>query len=314
MLLNQMTPGDENFWPSVTQTQDGLIYLAAGRPSCIVRVEGLETIRRVQPINLTVTARDLDRAREYFMQAEAARQAAQGRGVLNVPLRATPPVVDGKVDDWAEAEWVDIDKRGTAAYFNSDAKPYNVTAAVAISGGKLYACWRTGDKDLLRNSGDVPNALFKTGGALDLMLGADPAADAKRTTPVAGDLRLLVTQVKGATRALLYRAVASEGKQPVPFSSPSRTVTFDRVDDVSAQVQLASSEGNYEVSVLLAILGLKPEPGQKLKGDIGILRGDETSTTQRVYWNNKATAIVADVPSEAELCPHLWGLWQITKE
>ena len=37
-------------------------------------------------------------------------------------------------------------------------------------------------------------------------------------------------------------------------------------------------------------------------------------TTQRVYWNNKATAITADVPSEAELTPKLWGLWNVVGE
>ena len=314
MLLNSMTPSDENFWPSVTQTKDGAIYLMAGRPSCIVRVDGLDTIHRLDPISISVTEGDLDRARAYFVQAEAARQAAQGRSVLKVAMRATPPEVDGKLEDWPTAEWADIDKRGTAAYFDSNAKPYNVTGAVAIAEGRLYAAWRTGDKDLLRNSGDVPNALFKTGGALDLMVGSDAAADPKRTKPVAGDLRLLVTQVKGATRALLYRAVVADDKQPVPFSSPGRTVTFDRVDEVSAQVQLAGSDGNYELAVPLAVLGLKPAAGQALKGDLGILRGSGTATTQRVYWSNKATAIVADVPSEAELCPHLWGRWEITKE
>lgn len=30
-------------------------------------------------------------------------------------------------------------------------------------------------------------------------------------------------------------------------------------------------------------------------------------TAQRVYWANKATAITADLPSEAELTPRLWG-------
>ena len=62
--------------------------------------------------------------------------------------------------------------------------------------------------------------------------------------------------------------------------------------------------------VPLAALGLKPADGQAIKGDIGILRGNGFQTLQRVYWNNKATAITADVPSEAELTPALWGRWQ----
>ena len=35
------------------------------------------------------------------------------------------------------------------------------------------------------------------------------------------------------------------------------------------------------------------------------LRGDGIQTTRRLYWRNKATDIVADVPSEAPLTPNL---------
>jgi hypothetical protein len=156
------------------------------------------------------------------------------------------------------------------------------------------------------------------------MIGANAKADPKRTHPLAGDIRLLVTQVKGKAVALVYRPVVNGSKEPVPFSSPWRTISMDRVEDVSAQVELASSvvrnpngrveSATYEISIPLSALGLNPVAGQSLKGDIGILRGDGTQTLQRVYWNNKATGITADVPSEAELTPALWGRWEIVAE
>ncbi len=65
----------------------------------------------------------------------------------------------------------------------------------------------------------------------------------------------------------------------------------------------------YEISIPLTALGLTAAEGQSIKGDIGILRGNGFQTLQRVYWNNKATGITADVPSEAELTPALWGKW-----
>src|SRR5438094_636658 len=106
-------------------------------------------------------------------------------------------------------------------------------------------------------------------------------------------MRLLITRAAGKTRALLYRPVAPGMAKPVPFSSPSRTITFDRVDDVSAQVLLAfSASGDYEVAIPLAVLGIHPKPGLILRGDIGILRGSGGVTIQRTYWSNKATAIV----------------------
>jgi hypothetical protein len=141
------------------------------------------------------------------------------------------------------------------------------------------------------------------------MIGADARADERRGEPVPGDLRLLVTRVKDKAFALLYRAKVPGTKEPVPFSSPWRTITFDQVENVSAQVELASVEGNYEIAIPLAALGLKPAAGLAIKADIGILRGDGMQTTQRVYWSNKGTGITSDVPSEAMLTPNLWGKW-----
>ncbi len=310
MLLNDLSLHDENFWPTLTQTRDGRVYLVDGARMSLVRLDGLETIRRLPGTTLTLSAEDLAGARSAFLEAEAVRQQRQGGGVLRVALRERPPIVDGALDDWTGAEWAEIDRSGVAAYFDSRSKPYDVRGAVAVAGDRLYAAWRTGDERLLANSGQVSNALFKTGGALDLMLGVDVGADARRERPVGGDLRLLVTRVNGQTAATLYRAVVPGTRTPVPFSSPWRTITLDSVETVGGQVQLAGADGNYEASVPLALLELKPAAGLRLKGDIGILRGNAFQTVQRVYWANKASGITADVPSEAELTPRLWGVWE----
>jgi hypothetical protein len=318
-LLNDLTLHDENFFPTISQTSDGQVYLCNGSRMSLVRVDGLESIRRLPVTELNVTAEHLQAAAAWRVQAEQERQKARGTGTLTVALRKSAPAVDGKLDEWADADWAVIDRRGTAANFNSDSKPYDITAAVAIAGDRLYAAFRTQDADLLKNSLETPNAPFKTGGCLDLMVGVNVNADPKRTRPSAGDQRLLVTMAKGQPYALLYRAVAPGTKEPVPFSSPWRTITLDRVDDVSADVQLAMSvekdekgkvkSAYYELSVPLAQLELKVADGQFIKGDIGLLRGNGFQTLQRVYWNNKATGITADVPSEAELTPGLWGKW-----
>jgi hypothetical protein len=309
MLLNDVSLHDENFWPSIAQTSDGEVYLVDGARTSLVRVDGLAVIRRLPPMRLEVTADDLRHAQACLVQSEAQRQKFEGRPTLKVALRTTPPAVDGKLDDWAGADWATIDKSGVAAFFDSHSKPYDVTAAVVVAGDRLYAAFRTGDAQLLHNSGETPRAPFKTGGCLDLMIGADSRADANRTDPVPGDLRLLVTLVHDKPLALLYRAVVPGTKEPVPFSSPWRTITIDRVDDVSDQLRFAAHEGNYELSIPLSLLNLKPVAGQVLQGDLGILRGNGFETLERVYWSNKATAITSDVPSEAQLTPRLWGRW-----
>ena len=157
------------------------------------------------------------------------------------------------------------------------------------------------------------------------MIGVDPSADPRREHVVDGDQRLLVTRVKGKTVAMLYQPVRAGAKgEPVEFSSPLRTIRFDRVQDISDQVELASTvnkdektrseSGVFEFSIPLATLGFKPKEGQSLRGDIGILRGAEFQTLQRVYWRNKATGITADIPSEAELTPQLWGEFQFENQ
>jgi hypothetical protein len=310
MLLNDLSLSDENFWPSISQTADGNVYLVDGSRTSLVRVDGLETIRRIPASNLNVGTAELQAAQAWLREKELARQKTEGQKNMKVAFETAAPVVDGKLDDWRGAEWVIVDKRGVAAYFDSNSKPYDVRAAARVAGDRLYVAFRTADPNLLRNSGEMPIAPFKTGGALDLMLGVNPRADDKRTNPVEGDLRLLVTMVKDKPLALVYRAVVPGTKEPVPFSSPWRTITIDRVDNASDQVRLAGAEGNYEFSVPLAVLGLRPEPGQVLRGDLGVLRGNGFQTLHRAYWSNKATGLTSDVPSEAMLTPQFWGRWQ----
>ena len=316
MSLEGLTLNDENFWPTLTQLPDGTVYLVDGGRSSLVRIDGLNNLTRLPDASLNLTRKDLDRSRAYLLGIEAARQQAQGRGMLTIASRLTAPTVDGKLDDWPSTGWVDIDRRGVRAYFNANTKPYDVTGAVAVAGGRLYAAWRTGDPKLLDNSGEMPTAPFKTGGALDLMIGANPNADPARTAPVYGDVRLLVTLIDDKPRALIYRPLVSNaGDAPkISFASPWRTINFDRVDDVTAQVQFAARDGNYEISVPLDLLQLRPSAGMVIKGDIGILRGQDGQTTARVYWANKATGITADVPSEAMLTPDLWGNWLFKPE
>ena len=129
------------------------------------------------------------------------------------------------------------------------------------------------------------------------------------------DQRLLVTLVKGKPRAMLYRARVPGTAQPVAFRRPWRTISIDAVEDVTAQVVFATDGGgNFEISIPLQTLRWQPKPGDIARADLGVLRGSYFQTTQRVYWSNKATAITADVPSEAELTPKLWGKWRIIAE
>ena len=290
MSVNGLSLQEECFFPAIMQTAvDGKIYLQGN--GCLLSTEGLEGIRRLPTRPLTLTAADLTAAQSYFAAREAERQRDQdaGQGPLTVALRPAPPAQGaGKLGDWPEKGFVPIDN--------------HTSAALAVSQGRLYAAFKTGDGGLLDSRPEAMQNLFKSGGALDLMLDAVPGGE-----------RLLVTRVSGKTAAVLYRPRVPGTLDPVRFVSMAgvnKTTLMDRVDDVSAAVTLAGSGGDYVLSVPLALLGLSPAAGLEIRGDVGILRGNGFQTLQRVYWHNKASGLVSDLASEAELTPPLWGKWK----
>ena len=295
LVMENISFEDEHFHPTVTQTKDGEIYLVAGKEhSSIFRLAGFENIRRRDFGEVQLTPA----ATASLPETRVTKARQQGRATTFVNLQTARPEVDGKLDDWnAGTRWQEI---GNAGF-----------AAVTVSGDRLYAAFKTSDPRLLDNDAVNPIFMFKNGGCIDLMIGTDSSADRKRTSPVKGDLRLLVTKAKGRPVAMLYRAVVpgTEEKDRVLFESPIGKVSFDRVDDISGQLQLAQDGTNVEFSVPLSALGFSPKPGESVLADFGILRGNGAQTIQRLYWNNLNTSIVSDIPGEARLQPANWGLW-----
>jgi len=316
MHVTNLTTDEENFWPSITQTEDGQVYVVTDFPA-IIRVDGLDSIRRLPPSTVHVTADMLEQAKTYFTTREFSRQqATQSSSTLVVPVDTAPLALSGDLSKWDSKLFVTIDERSKLVGDWGRSK-LETLASLRVAGDRLFAAVKTGDPHTLDNSGTSIKNLFKTGGGLDLMLATNPSSDPQRKSAASGDIRLLVSLVKGEPVAVLYRPVAATGpRNSTIFESPLWTLRFDDVEDVSAYVQLAegvansaigASPGDFEFSIPLRLLGLNPVPGTELRGDIGLLRGDGIQTKQRVYWSNKATGLVSDIPSEAELTPDLWG-------
>jgi hypothetical protein len=314
--LMPYTNGQENFSPSIVQAQDGSIYMCVGGEFIgISRLEGLETVRRLAQQTVTVGEKDLQRAMEYqrTMAAKNAPTAAKVTGVIQNDDRRT----SADLKTWPNPDFAVIEK------FEFEKKDRSTKAALAVCGDRLHVFYVTKHTEKpFDNSGENPTMLFKTGAALDLMLSVDPKADPKRREAAVGDLRLLVTQVGKKPLAMLYRQrLATPGKS-MPFDSPWRTVEFADVQDISAQIELKEAYYKnpgfdhklYEFSIPLSTIGLKPEADTSLKVDFGLLRGTPGQTNQRIYWHNKATGLLADVPGEAMLEPGLWGILTWTEK
>ncbi|WP_144138163.1 hypothetical protein [Paraburkholderia sp. BCC1884] len=306
----------ENFHPTMTRTSDGNVYLQAGASAPLMRIAGLERIKRLPDQRLAVSDESLLAAQRWAKSAPAPDTKPT---VLDVEDRLAGSS-NADAANWPNAatQWAKIDTR-TVKSGDWGQASFETRAALAVLGDRLHIAMTSDTSTMLDNSGISLQNLFATGGGIDLMLGTDPKAPAGRTAAVAGDERLLVSRVRGQTVALLYQPIASSrGGAPVTFTSPLRTLQFARMDNVSKEVSLtvtkvpATSAGApesfvYRIDVPLKVLNLSAAPGTTLTGDIGVLRGNGFQTLQRVYWSSKASGLLSDLPGEAELTPGLWG-------
>ncbi len=282
--------------------ENGKFYLQAGDTDARVwEVLGLETIRTGEGA-VRISAADQKKAMEAL--AAGAPGTAAGKR-LEMARLGRAPVLDGDLAEWDLRQAVPIDAgAGRTAQ-----------AVLGYDGENLYLACRVKDDSPMRNAAGDPALLFKSGDAVDLMLAANPQADPQRTRPAAGDLRLLFSVVGDQPVAVVYKPVSPREKQPRNFTSPTGGEQFDYVAPITeAQVKFQTSPQGYtlEAAVPLAALGLIPQAGMVLRGDVGVLFSDAggSRTAVRAYWANRSAevSIVNDLPTEARLQPQHWGL------
>ena len=238
MLMNDYTSDGEGFWQTITATNEGPVYVQAmNHTSSIIRLDGINSIRRLDDQMIDVSKQQLAECLEWFSKAENARQLKLGKKKAKVFITSKPPVVDGDLSDWLGSKWMRIDDRTLASF--------------RISNGTLFAAWKTLHKNLMINSGADPwQGMFKTGGALDIML-STTGNDTRSPKP--GDQRILISKINGALRAIQYEQRSNRKGHPGEIASPNRTVEFDHIQDVSSKVQLAEGRATvpyYDTNVV----------------------------------------------------------------
>jgi hypothetical protein len=110
--------------------------------------------------------------------------------------------------------------------------------------------------------------------------------------------------------------VVPGGEQPELFSSPMQHTRVDRVLIVpDAKIGVKVTPDGYVVEAILPLSALhwKPETGQALRGDFGVIYSDPAGQVDvlRMYWANQATGIVSDIGVKAQLQPNLWGVMRV---
>lgn len=290
MEITDLSFEAEQFWPFMFGENDGNVYLAVGKwHTSIVRLDGLESIQRVDLGSISVSQREI---------AEAAPLRAESLSLeklkAEVNVHHVGASIKASAESWQAKDWATIDN--------------NSSFQLGTDGENLIVAYRTSYPDLLRNSATEFPFAFTQGGGLDLMVRASGPSDERHATN--GDARLFVTRRKGKLLAVLYHQKASAPGYRVTFASPVGEVVFEDVEDVSDRVTLTATGGFYQVTVPLSLLGLDPSSGKQYRGDVGFVLSDGTRAQARVYWHNKVDAMTADVPSEANLNPSEWGLFR----
>ncbi|MFZ2654085.1 MAG: hypothetical protein WAX69_04160 [Victivallales bacterium] len=283
---------------------DKKVYLVIGGSgdSRIMEVKGLDTINRFNGA-AAVTVSDVAKAKASASRKSGEGKPATDRKAVVKYMDKLPPLKGDINVGWKEvpplAEVQAGEKLGYKVRAVHDRK-------------SLCLAYEVKDPSPMMNSGNDYRLLFKTGDAVDFMLG--PAGE--RKAPGAGDIRLLVSRMNGKLTAVLYRPVKLPGQESVPatFASPSRAIEMERVtQEEGIKCDLVETRGGYVLKAIipLDVLGINYKPGLELRGDFGVIYSDQDGARNifRSFWagNSPSTAIVNDIPSEAAVEPLSWG-------
>ena len=158
----------------------------------------------------------------------------------------------------------------------------------------------------MRNGGRDFHTLFKTGDAVDWQLAIPQGGENVLT-------RLLFTQMQGKPVAVLTcRNEKKSDKAGYVYHSPVMDYAVDSVKLLPLkELYMERGDGRYQVRARIPfeVLGVAGTPGTRLESDFGVIAGDEAGTVNvsRLYWANRNTNLVNDLPSEAQLLPDRRG-------
>lgn len=253
----------------------------------ITEIRGLESIRRFTPLPVIVDASTSAKIRENAVQKQ---RAPQQELIHAVPLIA----------GWQELEKIPVLKiRREGDECEGDVRLGHDKEA-------FYLSFSVKDRSPMRNGGRDFHTLFKTGDAVDWQLAIPQGGENVLT-------RLLFTQMQGKPVAVLTcRNEKKSDKAGYVYHSPVMDYAVDSVKLLPLkELYMERGDGRYQVRARIPfeVLGVAGTPGTRLESDFGVIAGDEAGTVNvsRLYWANRNTNLVNDLPSEAQLLPDRRG-------
>jgi hypothetical protein len=289
------------FWRDETPGMNGRVLAQLGGMSYrIMEVKGLETTRKaIQTIDITQAQID-----EGERIAAAHKNAAYTEPVeLHIAHLAQLPTVPVAADLPADQPLIAgapdfrVEMAGdTTRWFR---------AAMAQDGKNLAIMYRVTDQSPWKNGEGRFTHLFIGGDAVDLKL----------NVPGRGLVRLLAAPLSGVDTVAYWQKTAPVKDNPQTYvvgNNAGNASTFDITRILTdAQIQHKTSADGYSVliTVPLAELGIDTAKMSELNGTIGIIMSDPAGKNRlaRLYWFDKQTDMVSDVPTESRLFPERFG-------
>jgi hypothetical protein len=273
---------------------------------------GLDSIQR-QVVRVKVTDAQAVRAGENAKQNFLAQQTAIGKKTAKIP-RLKGAAADGKYDEWGAAQPLTICMEGQRT----------AQAQLGYDDANLYVRFQVSDESPFLNTPTDQRLLFKSGDSVELNLATDtakrPVRGQNQQQMRVGDVRLILARTpEGQLVATRYRYVTAEPEKPNAFSVETKSSGKDTLDDVALWNDLPMNakveKDGYvvEAAIPWAELGVAPNSGLALLGDVGVIYGNEGGNKNaiRYLWSDRSpeVSINNDIPSEIRIHPNQWGSW-----
>ncbi|MEZ0298541.1 MAG: hypothetical protein ACAI35_18995, partial [Candidatus Methylacidiphilales bacterium] len=306
VTLDENFIGQESFGGFIWRDEKGRVLIQVGGPSFrLMELSGLETMRKeVKTISVTgeQIAEGLKLAEKKLAASPKEPQVliiGRGKapeGPIPADLSAKAPLLEG-------VEMARVQESGDPNRW--------FRCSLAQDGKNLIVAWQVNDANPWKNG----EGRFTHG-----FIGGD-AVDLKLDVPGRGTIRVLVAPIGGKNTVTYWQSKADKQENPATYMVGNNEANAQKFDIVkrldSAKVEVATGFNKYTVllTVPMADLGFNPSKTPELKGIIGVIFSDPIGTNRasRLYWFDKNTGLVSDVPSESALNPKNWGVIKFGK-
>jgi hypothetical protein len=295
--------------------KNGKTYFSGGDADCrIWELKGYEDYK-IRGGKLTLDTAQVAQSGQNAEQNKLAEKSAMGLLREFRLSKLANAAADGNYSEWTTVQPQTVlvaDKRLAQAQLGYDDKC-------------LWIRFQVTDESPLRNQASDYRTLFKTGDALDIQFctdtGSRPEHGQNQQEMRVGDARILVVRTpddKMNAAIIRYRTAGADKPKQYEYES---SVWKEKVDEVSEindlPMNCKAEKESYvvEVGVPWSVIGVKPAPGLKLKGDVGVIYGNEggTKNAVRYMWSDKTPALNVnnDVPTEMRIHPNDMGMWMV---